>query len=94
MCITKDLLVRFYGSLDFSLRTLIHYRVLTMFGKPFDYFILEEPWSVYDILTKALGRHNADLFVHMLKSWLDKNGCRLSIEEVKVFLSNKKTWST
>jgi hypothetical protein len=42
-CFTKDLLVRFYGWLNFSLCTLVHYRVLTAFGKPFDYFLAEEP---------------------------------------------------
>jgi hypothetical protein len=43
MCLTRDLLVRFYGALNFSLCTLMHYRVLAAFGKPFDYFLVEGP---------------------------------------------------
>lgn len=47
MCITKELLVKFYGdSAFFAMRTLIHYRVLATFGKPFDYFLVEKPWRV------------------------------------------------
>ena len=33
MCITKELLAKFYGdSAFFAMRTLIHYRVLAAFG--------------------------------------------------------------
>jgi len=46
MYLTKELLVRFYGVLNFSLRTLVHYRMLAAFRKPFDYFLVEEPWRV------------------------------------------------
>ena len=53
MCITKELLAKFYGdSAFFAMRTLIHYRVLATFGKPFEYFLVEEPWRVYAVLEK------------------------------------------
>ena len=54
------------------MRTLIHYRVLATFGKPFDYFLVEEPWRVYEVLEKTLGRHNAELFLRLLTDWLRK----------------------
>ncbi|MEZ0319565.1 MAG: hypothetical protein ABWK05_06210 [Pyrobaculum sp.] len=92
MCINKDLLVRFYSSINFSLRNLIHFRVLSTYGKPFDQFLVEEPWAAYDVLTRAMGKHNADLFVNMLRDWLEKNGCRITVEEVKKFLSSKEAW--
>jgi len=64
MCLTRDLLVRFYGALNFSLCTLVHHRVMVAFGKPFDYFLVEEPWRVYEVLEKAVGRHSAELVKH------------------------------
>jgi hypothetical protein len=92
MCLTRDLLVRFYGALNFSLRTLVHYRVLATFGKPFDYFLVEEPWRVYEVLEKALGRHNAELVINILTDWLRKNGCSATPEEVRRALSDKSAW--
>jgi len=92
MCITKDLLVRFYSSINFSLRVLIHYRVLTTFGRPFDYFLVEEPWRVYEVLEKAVGRHNAELFINILADWLRKNGCDTTPEELRRALSDKSAW--
>ncbi len=64
-CPTKDLLIKFYGWLNFSLRTLLHYRMLATFGKPFDYSLVEEPWRVHEVLEKAVGRHNAELILHI-----------------------------
>ncbi|MEZ0248585.1 MAG: hypothetical protein ABWJ97_04870 [Thermoproteus sp.] len=93
MCISKDLLARFYGSLDFSLRVLIHYRVLVMYGKPFDQFLIDEPWSVYDVLATSMGKHNADMFLHVLKNWLERHGCKLSLDDIKNFLSKKELWT-
>ncbi len=53
MCITKELLAKFYSdSAFFAMRTLIHYRVLATFGRPFDYFLVEEPWLAYEVLEK------------------------------------------
>jgi hypothetical protein len=64
MCITRELLAKFYGdSAFFAMHTLIHYRVLIAFGRPFDYFLVEEPRRIYEVLEKALGRHNAELFL-------------------------------
>jgi hypothetical protein len=92
MCITRDLLVRFYGALNFSLRIFVHYRVLAAFGKPFDYFLVEEPWRVYEVLEKAVGRHNAELVINILTDWLRKNGCNVTPEEVRRALSDKSAW--
>jgi hypothetical protein len=93
MCITKELLAKFYGdSAFFAMRTLIHYRVLAAFGRPFDYFLVEEPWRVYAVLEKAVGRHNAEIFLRLLTDWLRKNGCNATPEEVKRVLSNRSAW--
>ncbi len=82
MCITRDHLVRFYGALNFSLRTLVHYRVMIAFGKPFDYFLVEEPWRVYEV------PENAELVINILTDWLRRNGCNVTPEEVRRALSD------
>ncbi len=93
MCITKELLAKFYGdSAFFAMRTLIHYRVLATYGKPFDYFLVKEPWLAYEVLEKTLGRHNAELFLRLLTDWLRKNGCNATPEEVKRALSDRSAW--
>jgi len=85
--------VKFYGdSAFFAMRTLIHYRVLATFGKPFDYFLVEEPWRVYEVLENTLGRHNAELFLRLLTDWLRKNGCNATPEEVRRALSDRSAW--
>ena len=92
MCLTKELLVRFYGALYFSLRTLVHYRVLAAFGKPFDYFLVEEPWRVYEVLEEATGKHNTELFINILTDWLRKNGCNVTQDQVLRFLTAREAW--
>jgi hypothetical protein len=93
MCITKELLAKFYGdSAFFAMCTLIHYRVLATFGRPFDYFLVEEPWRVYEVLEKAVGRHNAELFLQLLTDWLRKNGYNATPEEVRRALSDRSAW--
>jgi len=92
MRITRDLLVRFYSSLDFSLRTFIHYRVLAAFGKPFDYFLVEEPWRVYEVLNKAVGTHNAELILHIMAEWLEKNGYKTPRDLLIRYLSSREAW--
>ncbi len=92
MYITRDHLVRFYGALNFSLRTLVHYRVLAAIGKPFDYFLVEEPWRVYEVLEKTVGRHNAELVVNIFTDWLKKNGCNATQVGVRRALSDKSAW--
>jgi hypothetical protein len=93
MCITKELLAKFYGdSAFFAMRTLIHYRVLVAFGRPFDYFLVKEPWLAYEVLEKAVGRHNAELFLRLLADWLRKNVCNATLEEVRRALSDMSAW--
>jgi hypothetical protein len=93
MCITKELLAKFYGdSAFFAMRTLIHYRVLAAFGRPFHYFLVKEPWLAYEVLEKTLGRHNAELFLRLLTDWLRKNGCNATPEEVRRALSDSSAW--
>jgi len=92
MCLTREALVEFYRKLFFSFRTLIYYRVLAATGRPFEYFVVEEPWSVYEVLVKAMGVHNAEFFLYMLKHWLEKNGCRMSVEEIKSYLTKRELW--
>jgi hypothetical protein len=93
MCITKELLAKFYGDpAFFAMRTLIHYRVLATFGRPFGYFLVEEPWRSYAVLEKVVGRHNAELFLRLLTDWLRKNGCNATPEEVRRALSDRSAW--
>ena len=93
MCITKELLAKFHGdSAFFAMRTLIHYRVLATFGRPFDSFLVEEPWRIYEVLERAIGRHNAELVINILTDWLRKNGCNATPEEVRRALSDRSAW--
>ena len=94
MCVAKDLLVRFYGGLEFfPMRIFIHQRVFVAFGKPFDYFLVEEPWRVHEVLEKAIGRRKAELFIQLLTEWLRKSGCGATPEEVRQALSDKSAWT-
>ena len=86
ICASPETSCRFYGALNFSLRTLVHYRVMVAFGKPFDYFLVEEPWRVYEVL------ENAELIINILTDWLRKNGCNATPEEVRRALSDKSAW--
>jgi len=93
MCITKELLAKFYSdSAFFALRLFIHYRVLATFGRPFDYFLVEEPWRVYEVLEKAIGKHNAELVINILADWLRRDRCNATPEEVRRALSDKSAW--
>ncbi|KUO86847.1 MAG: hypothetical protein AT715_00335 [Thermoproteus sp. JCHS_4] len=92
-CVTKGLLAQFYGSLDFSLRALIHYRTSAAFGKPLDYFIVEEPWRVLEVLEKSVGVHNAELILRMLADWLRRRNCDATIEELRRMLSDRAAWT-
>ena len=91
-CVTRELLVRFYSRLSFSLRVMVHYRVVSTYGKPFNFFLMEEPWRVYEVLERALGRHNAELVLRILSEWLGRNGCSTSPEELKRILSDRGYW--
>jgi len=93
MRITKEPLAKFHGdSAYFAMRTLIHYRVLATFGRPFDYFLVEEPWRIYEVLERAIGRHNVELFLRLLTEWLRRNRCNATPEEVRRALSDKSAW--
>jgi len=93
MCITKELLAKFYGdSAFFALRLFIHYRVLATFGRPFDSFLVEEPWRVYEVLEKAIGKHNAELFLQLLTEWFRKNGFNATPQVVWRALSDRSAW--
>ncbi len=92
MCLTGDLLVRFYDALNFSLRTLVHYRVMVASGRPFDYFLVEEPWRMNEVLEKAVGRHNAELVINILIDWLRRNGCNVTRDQVLRYLTAREAW--
>lgn len=91
-CITKELILRFYAESSLYWRTLVYYRLMAAFGKPLDYYIMEEPWRLYQVLEKALGRHNAELTLHILSHWLSRNGCPTTPEELKKILSDEIYW--
>ena len=64
----------------------MHYRVLAAFGKPFDYFLVEEPWRVYEVL------ENAELIINILTDWLKKNGCNVTQDQVLRYLTAREAW--
>jgi hypothetical protein len=79
-------LIKFYASLNTSLKAFIHYRVSSRFGKSFEEIILESPSSVYRVLSEAAGQHNAELFIYMFRTWLERQGFIKSVEEIAKFL--------
>lgn len=94
MCLTKEFLLRFYGSMEYTLRFLIHYRSITMLGYLFDKVLADEPWRMYETLVKLLGRHNAELVLFMLAEWLRRNGCVMDQETLRKYLSDKGLWKS
>ncbi len=82
-CLNKNLLVKSYDALHTPLRATVHYRTLAIFGKPFNYFLTEEPWRVYEVLEKAVGRHGAELVINIFADWLRRNGCNVTQEELR-----------
>lgn len=93
MCLTKELLARFYSSLDYTLRFLIHYRSVTTLGYPFDKVLVEEPWRAYEVLSKLMGRHNAELILSLLSKWLRQNGCDMDVDTLRKYLSDRGLWT-
>ena len=92
MCLTRGLLVRFYGSLDFSLRFLLHFRSQSALGYPFDKVLVEEPWKTYETLVRLVGRHNAEVLLGMLHRWLNENGCSMDPETLRKYLTTREMW--
>ncbi|MEM0483749.1 MAG: hypothetical protein QW434_03470 [Pyrobaculum sp.] len=86
MCLTSDSVLKFYEELDAPLKLLIHYRLKAKFGKTFQEIVSEDPHNVYKALSKALGVHNAELFLHMLYNWLLKKNCATELKYVEMFL--------
>lgn len=67
-------LARAYGMLDLRLRALVHHSVAAAFGRPFDYFLVEEPRRAPEVLERALGRRLAALVMRELEA-LGARGC-------------------
>ncbi len=92
MCLTKELLLRFYSSMDYTLRFLIHFKSMTTLGYPFDKILAEEPWRTYEALVRLMGQHNADVIITLLSNWLRRNGCYLDPEALRRYLSDRGAW--
>jgi len=47
-------------------------RLARTYGKRFEEIVLEAPDNIYEALSRALGRHNADVFMIMYARWLQR----------------------
>lgn len=65
-------LLKFWYSLESSYRAVIDTRMRRTFGVSFEELALKRPGDVYDALVKAVGPHNADVFMIMYANWLNK----------------------
>ncbi|AEA12315.1 hypothetical protein TUZN_0829 [Thermoproteus uzoniensis 768-20] len=65
-------LLEFYSSLDSSYRAVLDVRLARVLGKTFEEIALEKPDEIYQALSKAVGKHNADVFMIMYAKWLQR----------------------
>jgi hypothetical protein len=47
-------------------------RLARVLGKTFEEIALEKPDEIYQALSKAVGKHNADVFMIMYAKWLQR----------------------
>jgi len=69
---SRGKLLEFYSSLESSYRTVLDVRLARTYGKRFEEIVLEAPDNIYEALSRALGRHNADVFMIMYARWLQR----------------------
>jgi hypothetical protein len=48
--------------------------------------------GLYEVLEKALGRHNAELVINILTDWLKKNGSNVTRDQVLRYLTAREAW--
>ncbi len=53
---------------------------------------MEEPWRVYEVLEKAVGKHTTGLVINILTDWLRKNGCNVTQDQVLYYLTAREAW--
>ncbi|MGC8973711.1 MAG: hypothetical protein ACP5KY_05840 [Thermoproteus sp.] len=70
--ISRGRLLEFYSSLDNSYRAVLDVRLARVLGKTFEEIALEKPDEIYQALSKAVGKHNADVFMIMYAKWLQR----------------------
>lgn len=46
--------------------------------------------GLYEVLEKALGRHNAELVINILTDWLKKNGSNVTRDQVLRYLTARE----
>ncbi|MGC8582099.1 MAG: hypothetical protein ACP5KY_05770 [Thermoproteus sp.] len=86
-------LLRFYRSLETSLRLLISFKFRYTVGKTFEEVAEHEPWRLYYALIEAVGEHNAELFLNMLREWLMRKGEVVDLRALRAMLSDEKAWA-
>ncbi|MGC8974142.1 MAG: hypothetical protein ACP5KY_08070 [Thermoproteus sp.] len=69
---SRGRLLEFYSSLDNSYRAVLDVRLARVLGKTFEEIALEKPDEIYQALSKAVGKHNADVFMIMYAKWLQR----------------------
>ncbi|MGC9117878.1 MAG: hypothetical protein ACP5I3_02680 [Thermoproteus sp.] len=69
---SRGRLLEFYNSLDNSYRAVLDVRLARVLGKTFEEIALEKPDEIYQALSKAVGKHNADVFMIMYAKWLQR----------------------
>jgi hypothetical protein len=86
-------ILRFYGSLEASLRFLIAFKFRRLFGETFEEMAEREPWRLYRALREALGEHNADMVLNMFREWLVRKGEVVDLRTLRAMLSDERAWA-
>ncbi|MGC8582100.1 MAG: hypothetical protein ACP5I3_00815 [Thermoproteus sp.] len=66
----SESLIEFFQYLDPIYRQVINIRLKITTGKDFIELVSEKPRDIFDALSSALGRHNAEVFLYLFTKWL------------------------
>ncbi|MEZ0248504.1 MAG: hypothetical protein ABWJ97_04460 [Thermoproteus sp.] len=64
-------LLRFWYGLEGSYRAVINTRMKKTLGVSFEEYAVKNPEGIYEALRKAIGEHNAGVFMIMYTKWLE-----------------------
>lgn len=92
MAVDKEDLLKFYISLNTSIKLLLRFRLRQTVGRTFEELASEEPWRIYPSLVEALSEHNAEVILNMFANWLMNRGERISVDDLRSILSDKRRW--
>ncbi|MEL9990276.1 MAG: hypothetical protein QXP98_02015 [Thermoproteus sp.] len=64
-------LLRFWYSLERSYRAVVNTRMKKTLGVSFEEYAVKNPEGIQEALRKAIGEHNAGVFMIMYARWLE-----------------------